>query len=108
MDGSSSLRLAFVAVALTVIGTRSDSTSARLPGYGGVLPVPVASDSAGDSVDPIAIRHVAGLIERGRVLYAAGHAAAPKPADHATASARTHRVCPQQLVQARAGQVPTT
>lgn len=106
MDGSSSLRLAFAAVALTVIGVRSDSTSARAPGYGGVIPVPVATDAAGDSVDPIALRHVAGLIERGRVLYAAGHA--PKPADRATASTRPHRVCPQQLVQARGTQVPTT
>jgi len=106
MDGSSSLRAAFVAIALTVVGVRSDSTSARVPGYGGVLPVPVATDAAGDSVDPIAIRHVAGLIERGRVLYAAGHA--PKSADRTTASAHTHRVCPQQLVQGRGTQVPTT
>ena len=106
MDGSSSLRAAFFVVALTVVGVRPDSTSARLPGYGGVLPVPVATDAAGDSVDPIAIRHVAGLIERGRILYAAGHA--PKPVDHATASAHTRRVCPQQLVQARGTQVPTT
>jgi len=106
MDGSSSLRAAFVVAALTVLGVRSDSTSARNPGYGGVLPVPVVSDAAGDPIDPVAIRHVTGLIERGRVLYAAGHA--PKPADRATASARTRRTCPQQLVQTRGAQVPTT
>lgn len=106
MDGSSSLRAAFFAIAVTVVGVRSDSTSARLPGYGGVLPVPVATDAAGDSLDPIAIRHLTGLIERGRVLYAAGHA--PRPADRTTASTRAHRVCPQQLVQTRGTQVPTT
>lgn len=106
MDGSSSLRAAFFAVALIVVGVGSDSTSARNPGYGGVLPVPVTTDAAGDSVDPIAIRHVAGLIERGRVLYAAGHA--PKPVDRATASARTRHGCPQQVVQTRGTQVPTT
>ncbi len=106
MDGSSSLRVAFLAVALTVAGVRTDSTTARLPGYGGVLPVP-AADTDAEPLDLVALRHLDVGAERGRVLYAAGHA--PKPVDRATASARSHRICPQQVVQTRAGVTgPTT
>lgn len=106
MDGSSSLRVALLAVTLTVIGVRTDSTSTRLPGYGGVLPVPAVVDDDGDPLDIAALRHIDGGADHGRVLYAAGHAV--KPVDRA-ASTRAHRTCPQQLVQTRAGAgAPTT
>lgn len=106
MDGSSSLRVALLAVTLTVVGVRTDSTSARLPGYGGVLPVPAVDDGNGAPLDLAALRHMDAGAERGRVLYAAGHTV--KPADRAPTHA--HRVCPQQtVVQSRAGGAgPTT
>lgn len=106
MDGSSSLRVALLAVTLTVVGVRTDSTSTRLPGYGGVLPMPAVADDDADPLDLAALRHVDGGADHGRVLYAAGHTV--KPVDRA-ASTRAHRPCPQQLVQTRAGAAgPTT
>jgi len=79
-----------------VIVTPADTTK-RVPGYGGVLslPVIVATDtlSLNARIDQILDRRDARA-DRGRVLYAAGHEPVAKPS--APSRARTARVksCP--------------
>ena len=80
-----------------VIVTPADTTR-RVPGYGGVLslPVIVATDtlSLNARIDQILDRRDARA-DRGRVLYAAGHEPAAKATSHSgSRTARVNRSCP--------------
>jgi hypothetical protein len=94
------------AVVVLIAGINSHDPSRRATGYGGVIPVPGPSAGAPSSagrVDPILEQQRRDRrAERGRVLYAAGHA------PHDTATTRSVRMnktsCPEQRVgQGRAG-----
>jgi hypothetical protein len=63
-------------------------------GYAGVLPVPAAPSPASNArIDPLLGGKRDSRSDRGRVLYAAGHA----PRDTMAAHARTlHKPCPEQ------------
>ncbi|HEY4133565.1 MAG TPA: hypothetical protein VGM50_23295 [Gemmatimonadaceae bacterium] len=76
-----------------------DPVAKRPTGYAGVLPVPAASSAsqlAAARLDPLLGGKRDARADRGRVLYAAGHA----PVDTATALARAsrHHPCPEQRV----------
>jgi len=79
-----------------VIVTPADTTK-RVPGYGGVLSLPVieATDtlSLNAKIDQILDRRDARA-ERGRVLYAAGHEPAAAKASSSTSRSRTAREKP--------------
>lgn len=88
-------------VLLLVIGvpTHPDPIAKRPTGYAGILPVPAASPNsslAASRLDPLLDGKRDTRADRGRVLYAAGHA----PHDSATALARAshHHPCPEQRV----------
>ena len=75
----------------------TDSTLKRPTGYAGILPVPAVSPSsnlASARLDPILEGKHDARADRGRVLYAAGHA----PHDTVATLTRTphHRPCPEQ------------
>jgi hypothetical protein len=81
-----------------VIVTPADTTR-RVPGYGGVLSLPILAP--GDTIslnarlDQILERRDTRA-ERGRVIYAAGHAPARQaPAATPSRSARVKSACPQ-------------
>ena len=96
-----------LAVAI-MVGPGADSTlTQKLPGYGGVLPIPFATDDASallmSPTDIIAPRHTEGRIERGRILYANDRA--PKAATQSepvrTARAKRSPCTTSSLLQSR-------
>ncbi len=104
MASTNSLRVALLVMGVTVgvaAGTTgTDSTRARLPGYGGVLPVPDI-DAADDlPLDVLTLHHVDAPAAPGRVLYAGSRSS--KQTDRTSTRARA-RVCPPQqaVVQGR-------
>jgi hypothetical protein len=90
----------FAPVVLLVVSvpTHPDPVGKRATGYAGVIPVPATSISGQTPIahlDPLLEGHRDTRAERGRVLYAAGHA----PRDTSSV-ARTNRrrPCPEQRV----------
>ena len=114
MAPTNSLRVALLVMGVTVGvaagNTGTDSTRARLPGYGGVLPVPDI-DAADDAPLDVLTLHHLDASAPGRVLYAGSRSS--KQTDRTSARART-RVCPPQqaVVQGRSaattGAAPNT
>jgi len=107
-----SLLPAVLAVAIT-FGPGPDSTSAKLPGYGGVLPLPFAADDAALLLSPaeiIAPRHTERRTERGRILYANDRApkAAPSPGEPVRTARLKRPPCTttSSLLQSRASAQP--
>ncbi len=85
---------------IIVVGVNVPDPNGRTTGYGGVLPLPAPSSvstTAATRVDPMLdAQHREARIQRGRVLYASGHApavAAPKVQRSAEKAP-----CPQQRV----------
>jgi len=104
MPSMGSLLPGVLAVAI-MIGPGTDSTlTQKLPGYGGVLPIPFAADDASMFLSPteiIAPRHTEGRTERGRILYANDRAPkAPQPEPVRTARAK-RPPCTTSLLQSR-------
>jgi hypothetical protein len=88
-----------VSMMLMVIGvTAPADTTRRVPGYGGILSLPMA-EATGDTlslnsrIDAILDRRD-GRAERGRVLYAAGHEPIRPSTTTAPRTARATRSCP--------------
>lgn len=89
---------------MIIVGVNAPDPNRRNTGYGGVLPVPgptSVSTAAATRLDPMLnVQHREARIQRGRVLYAAGHA----PAVETPKAPRTtsKAPCPQQrVVQSR-------
>src|SRR4051794_37895872 len=113
MPSSKGSVLAGVFVLAVLLGPGTDSTlTQRLPGYGGVLPIPFAADEGTavmSSVEILGPKHTEGRIERGRVLYANDHA--PKSSDAPpvrTARAKQRPPCTTSLVQSRSSAAPNS
>jgi len=89
---------------IVIAGVNTPDPTRRDAGYGGVLPVPSPSSASATSaahIDPMLdARHREARIQRGRVLYAAGHA--PAQATPAPSRAARKGPCPEQrVVQSR-------
>jgi hypothetical protein len=93
---------------LVVIGPlRPDPISRKGNGYGGVIPIPgpTAGAATTSRPDPILDSRRDARTDRGRVLYAAGHA----PRDTATTRAPRKHPCPEQrVVQGRGSTSPNS
>jgi len=95
-----------------MFGPGPDSTLTKLPGYGGVLPVPFVTDDASALLSPtetIAPRHTER--KAGRVLYAndrAPKAPQAEPVRTAKAAKRTAAPCNPTLLQSRTAAQPNS
>lgn len=98
------------ALALAImLGPGTDSTvTQKLPGYGGVLPIPFATDDTSalfsSTSEIIAPRHSEGRVERGRILYAndrASKASAAQADPVRTARAKRPPCTTSSLLQSR-------
>lgn len=104
MASTNSLRVALlvagVTLGVTAAGPGTDSTRARLPGYGGVLTVPDIDAADDTPLDVLALHRTDAPPAPGRVLYAGSRSS--KQTDRASTRARA-RVCPPQqaVVQSR-------
>jgi hypothetical protein len=79
---------------------RTDPIAKRPTGYAGILPVPAVSPTSPFSashLDPLLAGKRDTRSDRGRVLYAAGHAPRDTAATLARATQR-HHPCPEQRV----------
>jgi len=94
------IRRPLVPMMIIVVGAHTPDPTRRDVGYGGVLPVPgpsAVTSTAALHVDPMLdARHREARIQRGRVLYAAGHA--PAAATPAAPHVARKGPCPQQRV----------
>jgi hypothetical protein len=92
------------------VGPGADSTLTQVPGYGGVLPLPMPVEDVALTVsldDLLGGRHLDGRAATGRVLYAndrVGRTAEPVR----TARTRRSPSSPQNLVQSRGSSAPNS
>lgn len=96
-----------VLLALVVVPA-SDTTLTRLPGYGGVIPVPFVSEeliSAVTRLEILSSRASEGKEGRGRVLYANDHASR---GSETVRTARDKRPCSQSLAPSRTSATPNS
>jgi len=112
MTSMGSLLPGVLAVAL-IVGPGTDSTlTQRLPGYGGVLPIPFVTDDVSLILSPdeiIAPRHTVGRTERGRILYANDRAPKAQPPEPVrTARAKRSSPCNSSLLQSRTSAQPNS
>ena len=111
MTSMGSLLPGVLAVALT-FGPGTDSTLTRLPGYGGVLPIPFATDDVSMILSPVEIiapRHTEGRIERGRILYANDRAPKASQSEPVrTARAKRSPCTTSSLLQSRTSAQPNS
>ena len=92
------------------IGPGADSTVTQVPGYGGVLPLPMPVEDAPATLsldDLLGSRHLDGRAATGRVLYANDRVARPAEPVR-TARTRRSPTVPQNLVQSRGSSAPNS
>ena len=97
------MRVSAIAPAMLIVvilpPTNPDPVTKRPTGYAGVIPVPTTSTSAQSTItrlDPLLDGRRDTRPERGRVLYAAGHA--PTDSTVALAAPRHRHPCPDQRI----------
>jgi hypothetical protein len=100
-----------VLAAAIILGPGTDTTLTRLPGYGGVLPIPFVADDASLILSPdeiIAPRHTEGRTERGRILYANDRAPKATQVDPVRTARAKRSPCNSSLLQSRTSAQPNS
>jgi len=108
MKSSAVSLLPGVLALVLAIGPGADSTLTQVPGYGGVLPLPLSVEELPAAVtlsDLLGTVRVDGRASTGRVLYANDRASRPA---ESVRTARARRPTPQELVQSRNSAAPNS
>jgi len=108
MKSSAGTLLTGALALVLALGPGADSTLTQVPGYGGVLPLPLPGEDVAAAMtlaDLLGTRHVDGRTAPGRVLYANDRASRPA---EPVRTARVKRPTPQELVQSRSSAAPNS